>query len=362
MSEYKRMGNPGFNPVSAPDYLPMEKLRELQTERFARIIRRAYENVPFYRKRMEDRNLTPGDIKSLDDVKHLPFTIKADLRDTYPFGLFASPLKDIVRLHASSGTTGKPIVVAYTKSDLDVWQETMMRTMAAAGVSNDDIVQVSFGYGLFTGGLGAHYGAEGLGATVIPASGGNTERQIMLMKDFGVTVIACTPSYFVHMIEEAGKMGIDLHKLPLRRGLFGAEPWTEEMRRHIEESAGIKAFDIYLRGPLLPGDHRPRHAGSPAGRPGGRTCPEHAFKDGDAHAPLPDARPDKHHDGKMRLRTHNPPDFKDIAPQRRYVHHPRRQCLPVADRDRDPQRGEEPAALSDHSDAAPRARQRRSRY
>ena len=245
MSEYKRMGNPGFNPVSAPDYLPMEKLRELQTERFARIIRRAYENVPFYRKRMEDRNLTPGDIKSLDDVKHLPFTIKADLRDTYPFGLFASPLKDIVRLHASSGTTGKPIVVAYTKSDLDVWQETMMRTMAAAGVSNDDIVQVSFGYGLFTGGLGAHYGAEGLGATVIPASGGNTERQIMLMKDFGVTVIACTPSYFVHMIEEAGKMGIDLHKLPLRRGLFGAEPWTEEMRRHIEEGAGIKAFDIY---------------------------------------------------------------------------------------------------------------------
>ena len=245
MSEYKRMGNPGFNPVSAPDYLPMEKLRELQTERFARIIRRAYENVPFYRKRMEDRNLTPGDIKSLDDVKHLPFTIKADLRDTYPFGLFASPLKDIVRLHASSGTTGKPIVVAYTKSDLDVWQETMMRTMAAAGVSNDDIVQISFGYGLFTGGLGAHYGAEGLGATVIPASGGNTERQIMLMKDFGVTVIACTPSYFVHMIEEAGKMGIDLHKLPLRRGLFGAEPWTEEMRRHIEEGAGIKAFDIY---------------------------------------------------------------------------------------------------------------------
>ena len=156
MSEYKRMGNPGFNPVSAPDYLPMEKLRELQTERFARIIRRAYENVPFYRKRMEEKNLTPGDFKSLDNVKHLPFTIKADLRDTYPFGLFASPLKDIVRLHASSGTTGKPIVVAYTKSDLDVWQETMMRTMAAAGVSNDDIVQVSFGYGLFTGGLGAH--------------------------------------------------------------------------------------------------------------------------------------------------------------------------------------------------------------
>ena len=211
-----------FNPVSATDYLPIDKLRELQTERFKRIIRRAYENVPFYHQRMEEKNLTPDSFKTLDDVQKFPFTIKANLRDTYPFGLFASPLKDIVRLHASSGTTGKPIVVAYTQDDL-----------------------ISFGYGLFTGGLGAHYGAETLGATVIPASGGNTERQIMLMKDFGVTAVSCTPSYFVHLVEVAGKMGIDLRKLPLRMGVFGAEPWTPEMRHFIEESSGIKAYDIY---------------------------------------------------------------------------------------------------------------------
>ena len=234
-----------FNPVSATDYLPIDKLRELQTERFKRIIRRAYENVPFYHQRMEEKNLTPDSFKNLDDVQKFPFTIKANLRDTYPFGLFASPLKDIVRLHASSGTTGKPIVVAYTQDDLKVWADAMGRSYAAAGVTRGDIMQISFGYGLFTGGLGAHYGAETLGATVIPASGGNTERQIMLMKDFGVTAVSCTPSYFVHLVEVAGKMGIDLRKLPLRMGVFGAEPWTPEMRHFIEESSGIKAYDIY---------------------------------------------------------------------------------------------------------------------
>ena len=234
-----------FNPVSAPDYLPVSKLRDLQTERFRFIVRRAYDNVPFYKQRMDSMGVTPDDFKTLEDVRKFPFTIKTDLRDTYPFGLFASPMKDIVRVHASSGTTGKPIVVAYTQSDLDVWADAMMRSLAGAGVTKGDIMQVSYGYGLFTGGLGAHYGAEKLGATVIPASGGNTERQIMLMKDFGVTGIACTPSYFVHMIEVAGKMGIDLRKQPLRLGIFGAEPWTPEMRHFIEESAGIKAYDIY---------------------------------------------------------------------------------------------------------------------
>ncbi|MBO4648562.1 MAG: phenylacetate--CoA ligase [Lentisphaeria bacterium] len=234
-----------FNPVNAPDFLPVEKLRELQTERFRFIIRRAYDNVAFYKQRMDAMGVSPDDFKTLDDVRKYPFTIKTDLRDTYPFGLFASPMKDIVRLHASSGTTGKPIVVAYTQEDLDVWANAMMRSFAGAGLTKGDIMQVSYGYGLFTGGLGAHYGAETLGATVIPASGGNTERQIMLMKDFGVTGIACTPSYFVHMIEVAGKMGVDLRKLPLRLGVFGAEPWTMEMRHFIEESAGIKAYDIY---------------------------------------------------------------------------------------------------------------------
>ena len=234
-----------FNPVSAADYLPVSKLRELQAERFKAIVRRAYDNVPFYKQRMDAMGVSPDDFKTLEDVRKFPFTIKTDLRDTYPFGLFASPMKDIVRLHASSGTTGKPIVVAYTQEDLEVWATAMMRSLAGAGVTKGDIMQISYGYGLFTGGLGAHYGAEKLGATVIPASGGNTERQIMLMKDFGVTGIACTPSYFVHMIEVAGKMGIDMRKLPLRLGIFGAEPWTPEMRQFIEESAGIKAFDIY---------------------------------------------------------------------------------------------------------------------
>ena len=239
------MTKPPFNPVSALDYLPVAKLRELQAERFLATVRRAYDNVPFYRKRMDDMGVSPDDFKTLDDVRKFPFTIKTDLRDTYPFGLFASPIKDIVRVHASSGTTGKPIVVAYTQEDLDVWADAMMRSFAGAGLTRGDIMQVSYGYGLFTGGLGAHYGAEKLGATVIPASGGNTERQIMLMKDFGVTGIACTPSYFVHMIEVAGKMGIDMRQLPLRLGVFGAEPWTYEMRHFIEESAGIKAYDIY---------------------------------------------------------------------------------------------------------------------
>ena len=239
------MTKPPFNPVSALDYLPVAKLLELQAERFLATVRRAYDNVPFYRKRMDEMGVSPADFKTLDDVRKFPFTIKTDLRDTYPFGLFASPIKDIVRVHASSGTTGKPIVVAYTQEDLDVWADAMMRSFAGAGLTRGDIMQVSYGYGLFTGGLGAHYGAEKLGATVIPASGGNTERQIMLMKDFGVTGIACTPSYFVHMIEVAGKMGIDMRKLPLRLGVFGAEPWTYEMRHFIEESAGIKAYDIY---------------------------------------------------------------------------------------------------------------------
>lgn len=189
--------------------------------------------------------LRPEDVRSLDDISKLPFTVKTDLRDNYPFGLFASPLEEIVRLHASSGTTGKPIVVAYTQQDIQVWTSVMVRTLAACGLGKGDIIQNAYGYGLFTGGLGAHYGAEGLGATVIPISGGNTERQIMVMKDFGVTAICSTPSYFVHLIERAEEIGVDVRELPLRVGVFGAEPWTESMRRHIEERSDIKAYDIY---------------------------------------------------------------------------------------------------------------------
>lgn len=233
------------HPVSAMDYLPKAQLRELQLERLRNMVRRAYENVRLFRDRMEERKLTPHCLSSLADASKLPFTVKTDLRDTYPFGMFAVPLREVVRLHASSGTTGKPIVVAYTREDINVWASVMMRTFAACGLHEGDVIQNSYGYGLFTGGLGAHYGAEALGATVIPTSGGNTERQIMVMKDFGVTAICCTPSYFLHILDQAEQMGIDVSKLPLRAGVFGAEPWTEKMRIHIEAAASIKAYDIY---------------------------------------------------------------------------------------------------------------------
>ncbi|MBK1731553.1 phenylacetate--CoA ligase family protein [Thiococcus pfennigii] len=235
----------GFHPASAPDFLPTEALREVQLRRLRAVVAHAYEKVPLYRTRMDERGLTPAAIQGLADIARLPFTVKADLRDTYPFGLFASPMSDVVRLHASSGTTGKPIVVAYTREDVEVWSEVMARTLAACGLHRGDILQNAFGYGLFTGGLGAHYGAETLGATVVPISGGNSDRQIMLIRDFGVSAICCTPSYFTHLVERAGELGVDLRALPLRIGIFGAEPWTDAMRDHIEAAAGIRVFDIY---------------------------------------------------------------------------------------------------------------------
>jgi phenylacetate-CoA ligase len=192
---------------------------------------------------MEERGLSPASLESLEDLAALPFTVKADLRDTYPFGLFASPMEDVVRLHASSGTTGKPIVVAYTQSDLAVWSEVMVRTLAACGLHRGDVVQNAYGYGLFTGGLGAHYGAEALGAMVIPISGGNTERQLMVMRDFGVTALCCTPSYFLHLLERARETKGGLGRL--RVGVFGAEPWSDAMRARIEAESGIAAYDIY---------------------------------------------------------------------------------------------------------------------
>ena len=231
--------------IAASDYLAVEALRELQLERLKKIVTHTYDNVALFRSRMDERGLTPADIRSLDDLSKLPFTVKADLRDTYPYGLLAVPMRDVVRLHASSGTTGKPIVVAYNQHDLDIWAEVMARAFNSCGLTADDIIQVSYGYGLFTGGLGAHYGVEALGATVVPTSAGNTARQIMLMKDFGVTAICCTPSYFNFLIEKAQETGIDMRELPIRAGIFGAEPWTQEMRRRIEEGSGIKAYDIY---------------------------------------------------------------------------------------------------------------------
>ena len=220
-------------------------LRGLQLERLRKMVQHAYDHVELFNSRMKERNLVPADVKSLGDIAKLPFMVKADLRDTYPFGLFAVPMSEVVRLHASSGTTGKPIVVGYTRSDLEVWMEVVKRAFASCGLTRDDVIQVSYGYGLFTGGLGAHYGAEALGATVVPTSGGNTQRQIMLMRDFGTTAVCCTPSYFNFMIEQALAQGIDMRDLPIKAGIFGAEPWTEEMRKRIEAASGIKAYDIY---------------------------------------------------------------------------------------------------------------------
>lgn len=235
-----------FFSESALDFMPVPQLRAMQLQRLQAAVTLAYEKVPLFRSRMDEKKLTPADIRTLGDISKLPFTVKTDLRDTYPYGLFAVPMSDVVRLHASSGTTGKPIVVGYTAQDMQVWEQVIVRSLYAAGFSRGDIVQNMYGYGLFTGGLGLHGGLEAVGATVIPISGGNSERQIMVMKDFGVTAVCCTPSYFVHLIEVAQKMGIDFKRdLKVKRGVFGAEPWTNEMRQYIEEASGVKAYDIY---------------------------------------------------------------------------------------------------------------------
>ena len=219
-------------------------MQRVQSERLSNMLKRVYENVPFYREKLKEAGITPDDIKSVNDLHKLPFTIKQDLRDNYPFGLFAVPQNKVVRLHASSGTTGKPTVVGYTQNDLEMWSECFARCATMAGVSNHDIAQVAYGYGLFTGGLGAHYGFERVGASVIPISGGNTKKQLQLMEDFGSTVIACTPSYASFLAETVTAQGIK-DKLKLKIGVFGAEPWTNEMRSYIENTLDIKAYNIY---------------------------------------------------------------------------------------------------------------------
>ena len=223
-----------------------EYLSELQSKRLRDCVNRVYHNVPYYRKRMQEAGLLPGDIRTIDDLKKLPFTYKQDLRDNYPFGVFAAPMSEIVRLHASSGTTGRPTVVGRTRKDLDIWSECVARSLFLSGVSNKDIVQVGYGYGLFTGGLGLHYGVENIGAAVVPASGGNTKKQIQLIHDFGTTVLACTPSYALYIADAIKDAGLDPAKdLKLRVGIFGAEPWSEAMRNEIQTKPTIKAHDIY---------------------------------------------------------------------------------------------------------------------
>ncbi len=222
-----------------------DEIRAGQDQNLRTLVKRMYATVPTYREKMQKAGVTPGDIRGVDDIGLLPFTEKTDLRDNYPFGLFAVPQSQIVRIHASSGTTGKPTVVGYTASDIDHWSELMARSLASAGVTHESIVQVSYGYGLFTGGLGAHYGAERIGASVVPMSGGNTQKQIMLMEDFGTTTICCTPSYAMVLGETIKEMGIPLSKLKLKSGVFGAEPWTEGTRQVLEGLLGISAQDIY---------------------------------------------------------------------------------------------------------------------
>jgi phenylacetate-CoA ligase len=225
--------------------LPRPALEALQLKRLKGMVARVCANVPFYRDSFAKVGIRPDDIQSLGDLQRLPFTVKQDMRDSYPYGLFAAPMEDIVRIHASSGTTGKPTVVGYTQKDIDLWSELMARSFVAAGVHKGDIIHNSYGYGLFTGGLGAHYGAEKLGASVIPMSGGNTKRQILIMKDFGSTVLTCTPSYSLYLAESAMEEGVDFRSLKLRVGIFGAEPWSEAMRAEIEEKLNLCAIDIY---------------------------------------------------------------------------------------------------------------------
>ena len=222
-----------------------DQITAWQNERLCNTVEHVYENVELYRRRMDEAGVKPGDIKTIEDITKLPFTCKQDLRDTYPYGMFAVPMSEVVRLHASSGTTGKQIVVGYTKEDLEIWEDICARQLVAAGATKEDKIHISYGYGLFTGGLGLHGGAQRLGATAIPVSSGNTARQITILQDFGSDFLCCTPSYAMYIAETMENEGIDTSRLPLRGGIFGAEPWTEEMRREIERKLNIKAYDIY---------------------------------------------------------------------------------------------------------------------
>lgn len=234
------------------------KLEELQLERLRWMVDYCYNNIPFYNKRLKEANVTADKIKTLSDIQYIPYTTKEDIRDTYPFGLFGKPMKDIVRIHASSGTTGKPTVVGYTRKDIDIWSDCVARLMVAVGMTDEDIVQIAFGYGLFTGALGLHYGLEKLGATVIPASSGNTQKQVMLLKDFGVSALVSTPSYALYMSEVAAEEGIKREDLKLKTGLFGSEGCTIELRNAIESGFGLFATDNYgmseLMGPGVSGE------------------------------------------------------------------------------------------------------------
>ncbi len=327
------------------------ELERLQSERLVALARRVYDRVPFYRRHFDEAGIAPEQVRGLADLGRLPFTRKYNLRDEYPFGLFATPMKDVVRIHASSGTTGKPTTVGYTRNDIAMWANVCARALAGAGTTQDDVVQVAYGYGLFTGGLGAHYGAELIGASVIPISGSNTQRQLMLMQDFGTTVICCTPSFMLYLYDVAQQLDLDVKKFPLKVGVFGAEPWSEAMRRDIERKWDIKACDIYglseIIGPgvscecveaqsglhlnddhFLPEIIDPETGEILAEGRDGRTGGHHPHQGSLPAHPLPDGRHHPPHDRAVHLRTHQHPHGPRLRPDRRHAHHPRRERLP----------------------------------
>lgn len=263
-----------------------DEMRALQGRRLHKIVKYVYHNVPFYRNKLQEMDVTPDDIRSIEDIHKLPFTTKQDLRDNYPFGLQAAPKSEVIRVHASSGTTGNPTIVGYTRKDIEVWSECMTRCLTAYGVSRDDIFSVAYGYGLFTGGLGAHYGVENLGAAVVPTSTGNTEKHVRLIRDLGITGIACTPSYALYLAETMDHMGICKNDIRLRVGAFGAEPWTESMRTEIESRLGLKGFNLYglseIMGPCVSYECQEQH--------GSHICEDHFFPeiiDPETLQPLP---------------------------------------------------------------------------
>jgi phenylacetate-CoA ligase len=270
--------------------MPREQMRELQGKRLHKIVDYVYHNVPFYRDRLQQMDITPEDITSIDDIVKLPFTTKQDLRDNYPFGLQAAPQSEVIRIHASSGTTGNPTIVGYTRKDVGVWSECMSRCLTAFGVTRDDLFSVAYGYGLFTGGLGVHYGVENLGAAVLPTSTGNTEKHVRLLRDLGVTGIACTPSYALYLAETMEKMGVTVDQIKLKMGAFGAEPWTESMRQEIEKRLGLKGYNIYglseIMGPCVSYECEEQN--------GSHICEDHFFPevvDPETLEPLPYGQP-----------------------------------------------------------------------
>ena len=270
--------------------MPRAQMRELQGKRLHKVVDYAYHNVPFYRDKLQQMDIKPEDITSIDDIVKLPFTTKQDLRDNYPFGLQAAPQSEVIRFHASSGTTGNPTIVGYTRKDVGVWSECMSRCLTAFGVTRDDLFSVAYGYGLFTGGLGVHYGVENLGAAVLPTSTGNTEKHVRLLRDLGVTGIACTPSYALYLAETMEKMGVTVDQIHLRTGAFGAEPWTENMRQEIERRLGLKGYNIYglseIMGPCVSYECEEQN--------GSHICEDHFFPevvDPETLEPLPYGQP-----------------------------------------------------------------------